>query len=172
MRVFFACGGGLYLRRDVIDSFGARWKLPLAVGIAAGVGYLFVVVAQARFPDERVWHVTAVALAGLAIWLLIFGIVGLFVRHMEKRRPLVRYVSDASYWMYLTHVAPTAWIPGLLAHVDAPAFVKFFIVVSFTTLITLVTYHYVVRSTVIGELLNGRRYPRALPRLAAREAEV
>ena len=26
-----------------------------------------------------------------------------------------------------------------------------------------VDYHYMVRSTLIGELLNGRRYPRTLP---------
>jgi glucan biosynthesis protein C len=50
--------------------------------------------------------------------------------------------------------------------------VKFSFVIGLTTLITLVTYHYFVRSTVIGELLNGRRYPRALPRVAPREAEV
>jgi hypothetical protein len=29
------------------------------------------------------------------------------------------------------------------------------------------TYHYIVRSTVVGELLNGRRYPRTLPSLPA-----
>lgn len=77
---------------------------------------------------------------------------------MERPRPLVRYLSDASYWMYLTHLVATAWLPGVLARVDAPAFLKFSIVFSGTTLTTLVTYHYFVRATVIGELLNGRRY--------------
>jgi hypothetical protein len=65
--------------------------------------------------------------------------------------------------MYLTHLVPTAWLPGVLARADAHAFVKFTFVFSLTTLITLMTYHYFVRSTVIGGLLNGRRYPRALP---------
>jgi glucan biosynthesis protein C len=51
----------------------------------------------------------------------------------------------------------------MLVGVSLPAVVKFFIVLGVTTLVTVVTYHYFVRSTVIGWLLNGRKYPRALP---------
>ena len=76
-------------------------------------------------------------------------------------------MSDASYWMYLVHLAPIVWTAGLLARVDAPVFVKFAIVLSATTIVAAVSYHYVVRSTPIGALLNGRRYARALPRPAA-----
>lgn len=165
--VFFGFGWSLFGQRDAIPSLAKRWRSMLVFGVAASAGYLFVVVAQTGFTDATVWHFTAIALAAPAIWLIIFGAIGLFVRYMEKPRPLVRYLSDASYWMYLTHLAPTAWLPGVFAHLDAPAFVKFFLVVGLTTLITVVTYHYFVRSTVLGELLNGRRYARALPDLAA-----
>jgi glucans biosynthesis protein C len=164
--VFFAFGWCLFSHRDLIPRFADRWKPMLVTGIAASAGYLFVVVAQTGFTDATVWHFTAIALAAPAIWFIIFGTMGLFVRYMEKPRPLVRYLSDASYWMYLTHLGPAAWLPGILAHVDAPAVVKFSLVLGLTTFSTLITYHYFVRSTFIGELLNGRRYPRALPELA------
>jgi glucan biosynthesis protein C len=165
--VFFAFGWCLFSQREVIPALARRWIWMVLAGVAASIGYLFVVVAQTGFTDARVWHVTAIGFAAPAIWLIIFGTIGLFVRHMEKPRALVRYLSDASYWMYLTHLAPTAWLPGVFAQVDAPAFVKFSLVVGLTTLSTIVTYHFFVRSTVIGEILNGRRYPRALPELAA-----
>ena len=44
-----------------------------------------------------------------------------------------------------------------------PVGVKFSLVLSAITVITLVTYHYFVRATFIGAQLNGRRYPRVVP---------
>ncbi|MGZ8710888.1 MAG: acyltransferase family protein, partial [Thermoanaerobaculia bacterium] len=171
--VFFGTGWLLFRHRDVVSSLGARWRLPLALGVAVSSSYLLVTVAQSGFTDARTWHLTAVALAGPAIWLLVFGIVGLFVHYMETPRPLVRYFADASYWMYLTHLVPAAWIPGVLADLAAPALVKFGIVFGSTTFSTVVTYHFLVRSTAIGALLSGRRYPRALPVPSpARSADV
>ena len=74
----------------------------------------------------------------------------------------MRYVSDASYWMYLVHLPFAIGIPGVLAPAPLPAIVKFAITVAITTAATLVSYHYLVRATAIGALLNGRRYPRGL----------
>ena len=169
--VFFGFGWVLFGHQDVLTTYRTRWKGFLAGGALASVAYLFVVGTR-LIPDAAARHAGGVALAGLSIWLSIFGIAGLFLRYMEKPRPVVRYLSDASYWMYLTHLVATAWLPGVLARADAHAFVKFTFVFGLTTLITLMTYHYFVRSTVIGALLNGRRYPRALPQAAPREAEV
>ena len=160
--VFFVFGWLLYGQRHNIASLGVRWSVPLLAGLLTAIAYLVVIVTR-PIADPRMWHVASVALASLSIWLLIFGIVGVFVRYVARPRPLVRYFSDASYWMYLVHIAPAVWIPGLLARSGAPAVVKFTIVLATTTLVSALTYHYLVRSTSIGELLSGRRYPRSLP---------
>ena len=158
--VFFGFGWLLFRQRDLIECVGRRWATPLVAGVAVALAYSVVVLQAARFENARVWHVTGVTLAGLATWLLIFGMIGWFVQRLSAPRPIVRYMSDASYWMYLTHLAPVAWLPGVFAHLAVPAVVKFFLVFGLTTAITVVSYHYLVRSTAIGELLNGRRYPR------------
>ena len=168
--VFFGFGWLLYRHHDRLESLGRRHTAALVAGAAVTAVYAVVALQPARFDDVRVWHLTGVALAGLATWLLIFGMLGLFVRRMSAPRPFVRYLSDASYWMYLTHLAPVAWLPGVFAHLDLPAAIKFLLVFGTTTLVTLVTYHYIVRTTAIGELLNGRRYPRAIPSAAPRLA--
>ena len=49
------------------------------------------------------------------MWMLIFGIVGAFVRLLDRPSPIVRYVSDASYWMYIVHLPIVIAVPGLLA---------------------------------------------------------
>ena len=159
--VFFGFGWLLFRHHHLLESLGRRYTLVLVAGAATTAVYIVIVLQPARFDNLRVWHLVAVALAGVATWLLIFGLLGLFVRRLSASRPLVRYLSDASYWMYLTHLAPASWLPGVFAHLDVPAGMKFLLVFGFTTLVTLITYHYMVRTTAIGELLNGRRYPRA-----------
>jgi glucans biosynthesis protein C len=159
--VFFAFGLMLYRRRDVIEPFGAGWRLPMAVGAVASIAYLVTTVGQ-PFSNPTTLHVVGCALGGLSIWMLIFGIVGAFVSYLDRPSAVVRYFADAAYWMYLVHLPFTIWIPGLLATSPLPALVKFTIVLGATTLVTTVSYHYLVRSTAIGVLLNGRRYPRTL----------
>jgi glucan biosynthesis protein C len=160
--VFFTFGWLLYRRRGVLDALASRWKPSMAMGAVASVAYLAVLIAQ-PFSDPRLTHAAGCALAGVSMWLLIFGIVGMFVSLFERPSPLVRYLSDASYWMYIVHLPIVIAVPGVLAPSPLPAVVKFAITLTVTTAATLVTYHYLVRSTAIGALLNGRRYPRSLP---------
>ncbi|MCH2044020.1 MAG: acyltransferase family protein [Saprospiraceae bacterium] len=98
--------------------------------------------------------------SAMSICLSVFGITGLFIRYCSKHSAQMRYISDASYWVYLIHLPLTIFIPGLLADLAIPAVLKFMIVVIITTIITFVTYHYWVRATFIGKFLNGRKYPR------------
>lgn len=159
--VFFTFGWLLFRRRDLIDAFGKSWTLPLLIGTAGAVAYLKVTVGLA-VTDPSLAHIAGCALAGLSIWMLIYAIVGAFVRLLNQQSPIVRYLSDASYWMYLVHLPFAIGLPGVLAPMPLPAAVKFTITVALTTAITLVSYHYLVRATAIGALLNGRRYPRGL----------
>jgi glucan biosynthesis protein C len=160
--LFFAFGWFLYRRRDLIEQFGRNWKQPMLGGAIASVAYLIMVIGR-PIADPRVAHVVGCVLAALSMWMLIFGIVGAFVSLLARPHPIVRYLSDASYWMYLIHLPFAAGVPGLLAPYSLPAGVKFAFTLTVVSAISLVSYHYLVRSTALGVLLNGRRYPRALP---------
>jgi glucan biosynthesis protein C len=161
--VFFTFGWLLFRRRDLLEPFGARWKLPMAVGAAASIAYLVITVARPFQASPQVERLIGCAAAGLSIWLLIFGIVGMFVHKLAQPRPILRYLSDAAYWMYIVHLPIAIGVSAFMATWSAPAVVKFLITVSATAVVTLVSYHYLVRATALGSLLNGRRYPRALP---------
>jgi hypothetical protein len=69
----------------------------------------------------------------------------------------------------LLHLPLTALIPGLIGDWALPVLLKFTIVVSMTSFICFVTYHYLVRSTFIGEFLNGRKYSRKLSDIKGEE---
>lgn len=97
--------------------------------------------------------------SSVVVCLFTFGITGLFIRYGSKHSSVMRYISDSSYWVYLIHLPITAIIPAFIWKLPFSAVVKFLIVLSVTTLICFISYHYLVRNTFIGKFLNGRKYP-------------
>ncbi len=110
-------------------------------------------------PNYRAIIAVYSAAYALGTWLLIFGLIGYFLRFFKNPSPLVRYLADSSYWLYLIHF-PILWqINVLVADIPWHWLPKslFYLIVS--SAIMMPSYHYLVRSTWIGQLLNGRTYP-------------
>lgn len=159
--VFFAFGWLLFHRRDRVPAFAVRPWMYFGAAMGLSVAYMSIVLNQSM--PREVWHYAGIATAGLATWLFIFAWIGIFVRYFDSPRPLQRYIADGSYWIYLIHLPFAIGIPAVLAPFALPAMVKFAITLAGTVLVTVFSYHYLVRNTWIGVFLNGRRYPRALP---------
>jgi glucan biosynthesis protein C len=70
---------------------------------------------------------------------------------------VVRYASDASYWVYIIHLFLVAsfQIMGILLDVYAP--IRFFTTLLLTSLLAYMSYHLFVRYTIIGNYLHGKR---------------
>ncbi|HET7132760.1 MAG TPA: ABC transporter ATP-binding protein, partial [Gammaproteobacteria bacterium] len=66
-----------------------------------------------------------------------------------------------SYWMYLAHLPIVFFLAAALATVPVHWAIKFPLILGVTVVVLLASYRYLVRHTWIGEILNGRRYPRA-----------
>jgi glucan biosynthesis protein C len=167
--VFFSFGWLLFIRRDVITSFAAHPWGYLATGLAVSALYMGLALEAVASHDRQV-HLMALGVGAFAMWLLLYAVSGLFLRYCECNRPWQRYLSDGSYWMYLVHLPIVIWTQGLLASVAISPLVKFTIVLGVTTTATLLTYHFFVRATAIGAMLNGRRFERTWPELKARVA--
>jgi ABC-type multidrug transport system ATPase subunit len=69
--------------------------------------------------------------------------------------------------MYLVHLPLVFGMQVLLMRVPIHWGIKFPLIVAVALAVLLASYHWLVRPTFLGELLNGRRYPR---RRGAREA--
>ena len=151
---FFGFGALAYDHRGrggepLMDVVGRRWVIQLAVGTVvlfpAGLALL-----------EGLWSASALLQIVFA-WTMSFGLIGLFRRFMSGARFRVRYLSDASYWMYLAHLPLVFVAQGIVARLGLPALVDFVVVCVAVTAALLVAYRYVVRYTFVGRLLNGRR---------------
>ena len=101
-----------------------------------------------------------VASAGLQVsfaWLASFGMMGLFRWIAGSERYWVRYMSDASYWIYLWHLPLI--IGGQLIATDwgMGPHTAYLLICGGATAVLLVTYQLGVRYSFVGTTLNGPR---------------
>lgn len=101
------------------------------------------------------------ALSALFGTLFIFGFIALFMTYFNTYSRRLRYIMDASYWVYIIHIPVVAFMPGLIVNFAIPVFLKFLISLSVTMIFCFVSYHYAVRNTFIGKFLNGKTYKKS-----------
>ncbi|SMG52472.1 Acyltransferase family protein [Marivirga sericea] len=152
---FYLTGWLLFKSKHLLSSFMQYDRLFTLLGL--GIFTLYFLADRTEFSDALTAGIRSVT-----CWLFIFGFTGLFLRYFSKHSAFMRYISDSAYWVYLLHLPLTAFLPGLMEGWAIPALLKFAIVASATTFICFFTYHYLVRSSFIGEFLNGRKYSRKL----------
>jgi peptidoglycan/LPS O-acetylase OafA/YrhL len=92
---------------------------------------------------------------------MTFGLIGLLNRYLRHENSTIRYLSDSAYWLYIVHHPLVALFQSLLRPWDVPALLKWLILCVVLLSVLLVSYHFLVRSTWIGWILNGRRAPKA-----------
>lgn len=76
----------------------------------------------------------------LAIWPLILGSAGLAERFITREFPLVRYLSDSAYWVYVVHLPLCIAIAAALRHTPYSATTKCGITIGVTLAVCLATY--------------------------------
>ena len=109
----------------------------------------------------------------IGIWCWIFGLIGLAVRYLSEASPVRRYVADSSYFLFLLHLPVLAFFAAWWNPLPWHWTIKYPLQIAATLAVLFLAYRYLVRSTVIGATLNGRRYPgRLRPRHGALGAQV
>ena len=153
--IFFGFGAVYFLADDVDVKVGRH----AVVMIAFSLVVLFPLALWLKNPEgiggRAVYSLIEVSFA----WLMTFGLLGVFHRWLAVPRGWVRYLSDASYWMYLVHVPLIILMQFWVSTWQIPAVFKFLLICGSTIAVLLVSYQAFVRWTYIGWLLNGRMYP-------------
>jgi ABC-type multidrug transport system ATPase subunit/peptidoglycan/LPS O-acetylase OafA/YrhL len=157
-----AFGWLTHRQRDLLDVWGRQWPLHAAGAVIATVASLWMAgLAPQLVPAPSGLPKLALAFSySIAIWCWCFAVVGLAMRALSTENATVRYVADASYWIYLVHLPVVAALQVAVGDLPLHWSIKFplILIASFTLLFA--TYRYLVRSTFIGQFLNGHRYRR------------
>ncbi len=155
--LFFAAGVTAYPRRKHLPQVCRPWGLYLILSLP--VAAALMPLLQRHLDGRGDWGIRLALAATISLlaWLSLFGFLGLGLRFGNARRALLRYLADASYWVYLCHLPLVGLMQLDLVGVALPAEVKFFVVVGLTVFLALASYETLVRYTFLGTCLHGRR---------------
>ncbi|HTU14394.1 MAG TPA: acyltransferase family protein [Solirubrobacterales bacterium] len=158
--IFFVFGWMLWRSRDLLGVVEGDPWIKLAVALPAGVIAYTLYARIVTLPEAMPVAPTILFVSGIAAWSTIFAVWGFFARFLSGARPWVRYLADASYWIYLIHIPILVAAQLSLARTGLPPSIRVAIATSVSIGISLVTYALVVRYSPIGSLLHGKRHRR------------
>ncbi len=150
---FFLFGAFMFTSGMAIDR---RWVLALLPVVP-----IFYVGRIFEFTGDSLGaHIASSVLQVMYAWAMCFGTMGFFKIVASANRPWVRYVSDASYWIYLWHVALIFPAQAFATRLDWNVHLEVMLIIVAVTALLLALYQLAVRHTWIGTMLNGPRIER------------
>ena len=156
---FFWFGWMMFHARSALDEFKRFPILHLAVGLISFLCYGAVVEELTRNPDATGWQTKLFGnvAVGIYTWAMIFLVTGLTLRWFSRPTRWAQYWADASYWFYLVHLPLVVTFQVIVFKWNLNSFAKCAFVCGASIAVLWLTYHWCVRYTFIGTLLNGCR---------------
>jgi len=154
----FVFGWWLHRRADLLDHLKNRWFVYAAAALAGTWWCLQIVnVTPSLVPVAGHDHPLYAALYPLTGWSWAFALIGAARAFLRRENPAIRYLADASYWVYIVHIPVVMGLQYAVMNLDWPAEPKAAVVLIGTMAVALVTYRLFVRYSFIGTILNGRK---------------
>jgi ABC-type multidrug transport system ATPase subunit/peptidoglycan/LPS O-acetylase OafA/YrhL len=153
----FVFGWLVHRSSDALSAITRRWFVHLVLAVIA-TGWLLHTMHATPMAQPGLTKTLFAMIFGVAVWGWVLGLTGAALRFLSNYSATRRYIADASYWIYLAHLPVVAALGVWVGHWPLHWSVKypFILVVSFAVL--FLSYHYLVRPSFIGQLLNGRKH--------------
>lgn len=166
----FVVGWLLHGRPDILQRWQQHWLWYLVLAAVLSAWCLREVgldidletnllAIPDYFEGNASTRIVYALLYSLALWCWCIGLIGAALRFCSGHHPGVRYMADASYWLYLMHIPVIFTLQALMMKWPLHWSLKFTLIMALTMALLLWLYDRWVRPGRIGALLNGRRYP-------------
>ena len=148
--IFFSLGLFSYsIWQTIENKLRKFWWIYLVLGIAAFSIYSNLMVSNT---GQSWWKFVYT----ISTWMLAAGFIAFFVRFANKPNRFFAYFSEASYWIYIVHLPIVLAALYWLAKWQVPFFWSFVLSTLFTFGISTLSYHWLVKDTIIGKFLAGK----------------
>lgn len=167
---FFLFGWLLSGQSDLLEQLKRGAWLRLGVGVLIAVpafllfydngdftGNVGTAGVLAEIDELRIYGLFTV---GIVCWLTLLGIWGVLARYVRKESRVLRYLSDASFWIYLIHIPFLVALQSSLSTTDLAIPVRWGLTVGGTLALALGTYALIgwargLAGTVRARLASG-----------------
>ena len=179
--LFFAFGWLLSGQSGLIEELkrGAWLRLAAGVLIAVPAFYLFYdsgaftgnVGTPGVLEDIDALRLYGLFTVGIVCWLTLFGIWGVLARYVRKESRVLRYLSDASFWIYLVHIPFLVALQSTLSTTDLAIPSRWGLAVTGTFALALGSYALVREGRRLAQAARARcgRNKAALSTLTERD---
>lgn len=154
---------GYLIRRQSAALLGAvarHWAAYLALALILGGASLFLaggIVPNLAAPPAP--SPLNAAIYALAVYAATFAALGLSLRCLSEHSRVLRYLSDASYWVYIVHLPLVMALQIAVFQLAWPWPVKLAAILGGTMAAALGSYELLIRHSFMGRWLNGRKMP-------------
>lgn len=155
---FFILGWIIEDRRALFSSLAHSYKWFVILGTA--LNFVVLILLNSGLSDSPQFNYFFIGLKflfSLQTMLLVFGAIGLFINLFKDPKPFWQYIADSAYWVYLIHMPVVLFVQLTLLDSSIPGLLRFPLVVMAAILVSFGSYHFAVRNTWVGVLLNGRK---------------
>ena len=154
---YFALGYQVFRRPALLERLRphSSWLLGGAVAAYAVLFWSTGGFANAQpSPLRQFLHAALQASAGcwMTLWCLLAA-----RRWLDGRSAAMRWLADASYWVYLVHLPVLFAVQYRLLDLPMHWAAKFALSTMSTLVLSFASYQWLVRHTPIGRLLNGSK---------------
>jgi glucan biosynthesis protein C len=153
---FFIVGWFFQRKIEVFNILIKNAVILSCVGLFICV-ILFCAEQNDQLIQNQVLRLICKLAAAFQVVFFTGGITGLFLRYFNNESRLWRYLSDASYWVYLVHMGMVFSLQMFFLDSSVPGILRFTLVLCIPLIVSFLTYQWFVRYTFIGNVLNGPR---------------
>lgn len=145
--VYFLLGWLLYLLRDDLTALARYAGHYLLLAVAVLPATVWATRLRLMSPEAPQLLVGLVAGLGNSVLgaCMTFGLLGLVVARESAPSVKGRYLSDASYWLYLIHLPVVVATGGAVSVLSLPALAKYLLTVAIALPLVFATYHVIGR---------------------------
>jgi glucans biosynthesis protein C len=148
--LFFAFGWLLSGHDDLQEALKRGAWLRVAAGaLIAVLGYsLFYnhadftgnVGGTGMLAENESLRILGLLAVGLVCWLMLFGVWGVLARYVRSESRVLRYLADASLWIYLVHIPFLVALQSSLAETSLEVAVRYVLAVGGTLALAVGSY--------------------------------
>jgi glucans biosynthesis protein C len=154
---FFSVGWFIEKHRSLLDHFGRTYKFQLVMAFLlslANAAILNLHFINGMQPWEGALYRFSLSIQTI---FFSFGLIGLFNTVFSASSSAGRYLAMSAFWVYLIHNPIVLTTQVMLVESFVPPVLRFPVVIVVTIILCYTSYHFLVRNTSIGVMLNGKR---------------